>query len=104
MSDAREPITHDLKCWPEYFAAVRDGLKPFEVRKNDRDFRVGDTLRLWEFDPKLGIHTGMYFHRQVTYALAGGQFGVEDGYIVMGFPSTRAPEYGSATVTHTEEG
>lgn len=80
----RPPIVHDLKCWPEYFAAVRDGFKPFEVRKNDRDFRVGDTLRLWEFDPKLNIHTGMYFHRSVTYALSGGNFGVEPDYIVMG--------------------
>lgn len=83
MTD-REPMLHDLKCWPEFFAAVRDGLKPFEVRKNDRDFRVGDTLRLWEYDPQLDMHTGMFFHRSVTYALNGGQFGVEDGFVVLG--------------------
>lgn len=87
--ETREPIVHDLKCWPEFFAAVRDGLKQFEVRKNDRDFRVGDTLRLWEFDPKLNIHTGMYFHRRVTYALTGGQFGVEEGHVVLGLADGR---------------
>ena len=107
MTDVREPLIHDLKCWPEYFAAVRDGLKPFEVRKNDRDFRVGDTLRLWEFDPKLNIHTGMYCHRRVTYALAGGQFGVEEGHIVLGlgndFQKAIAGD-GTATVTHEEDG
>lgn len=82
-------MVHDLKCWPEYFAAVRDGFKPFEVRKNDRDFRVGDTLRLWEYDPALALHTGKYFHRRVTYALAGGQFGVEDGFVVLGLSVTK---------------
>ena len=80
----RAPMVHDLKCWPEFFAAVRDGFKPFEVRKADRDFRVGDTLRLWEFDPAHAIHTGKYFDRRVTYALAGGQFGVEEGHVVLG--------------------
>lgn len=80
----RAPMVHDLKCWPPHFAAVRDGFKPFEVRKNDRDFRVGDTLRLWEFDPERNLHTGMYFHRLVTYALSGGQFGVEADHVVLG--------------------
>lgn len=89
---ARDPITHDLKCWPEFFAAVRDGLKPFEVRQNDRDFRVGDTLRLWEFDPRLDLHTGKYFHRRVSYVLDGGAFGVEPGFVVMGLAVSRLLE------------
>lgn len=83
-------MIHDLKCWPEYFAAVRDGIKPFEVRKNDRNFAVGDVLVLWEFDPTLNIHTGQYFRRRVTYVLLGGQFGVESGYAVLGL-SGREP-------------
>lgn len=95
MTEARGPTVHDLKCWPEHFAAVRDGFKPFEVRKNDRDFRVGDTLRLWEFDPKLSIHTGQYFHRRVNYALAGGQFGVEHGHVVLGLAAGDPVEEGA---------
>ena len=84
MHTEEEARVHDLKTWPEYYAAVRDGMKPFEVRKNDRDFRVNDLLRLWEFDPKLAIHTGSYVMRRVTYVLDGGQFGVEPGYVVLG--------------------
>ena len=90
---ARTPIVHDLKCWPEFFAAVRDGSKPFEVRKKDRDFGVGDTLRLWEYDPVLNIHTGKYIHRRVTYMLEGG-FGIKRAFVVMGLadcpPQTNA--------------
>lgn len=43
---------HKLKLFPEYFDAVANGIKTFEIRKNDRDYKVGDTLRLYEFDPK----------------------------------------------------
>lgn len=44
-------MKHELKCWPEYFHALVLGAKPFEVRKNDRDFKRGDTLVIQEFFP-----------------------------------------------------
>lgn len=43
---------HVLKTWPEFFRAIVDGKKTFEVRKNDRGFQTGDVLHLREFDPK----------------------------------------------------
>lgn len=81
---SRKPRTHELKCWPEYFLAVRDGRKPFEVRKNDRDFRTGDALILREWNPFRESYTGHRCNVDVTYVLHGGQFGIEKGYVVMG--------------------
>jgi ASC-1-like (ASCH) protein len=76
--------THTLKILPEYYRAVMDGRKTFEVRKNDRDFRVGDTLSLEQYDPELDRTFGVPLHLKVTYVLKGGQFGIEEGYCVMG--------------------
>jgi len=42
-------MIHELKTWPEYFEEILTGKKTFEVRKNDRDYKVGDTLILKEF-------------------------------------------------------
>lgn len=73
---------HMLKCWPEQFAAVRLGDKNFEFRKDDRDYEVGDTLFLQEFDPATLTYSGRHETKIVTYILRSG-FGLPDGYVVM---------------------
>ena len=47
-------MEHTLKTWPVFFADVETGAKNFEIRKNDRNFQVGDFLRLEEFEPLTG--------------------------------------------------
>jgi hypothetical protein len=86
--DATTPRVHELKCWPPFFQAIRDGEKTFEVRKNDRGFQKGDTLRLREFDPNRqpylsGAYTGREFPMVVSYVLSGFE-GIAEGYVVMG--------------------
>ncbi len=84
--------SHDLKTWPEFFQAVLDGKKRFEIRRDDRGFMEGDTLVLKEWDPGLnpGLsgdlnYTGRKIRVRVTYKLHGGMFGVDLEYCVLGF-------------------
>lgn len=85
-------MIHELKTWKEYFEEVFVGHKNFEVRKNDRDFKIGDTLILIEVDfggngmsehDLTLIPTGRTLARGVSYILQGGKFGVEKDYVVM---------------------
>ena len=75
---------HKLKTWPEYFEPIETGEKTFEVRFNDRNFKVGDRLDLQEWIPKTKRYTGRWAVRYVTYILPGGSMGIEEGNVIMG--------------------
>ncbi|WP_339197818.1 DUF3850 domain-containing protein [Paenibacillus sp. FSL P4-0176] len=74
---------HELKVLPEYFKALWDGIKTFEVRLNDRDYQVGDMLFLLEIDPETKIRTGSGLCKRVTYILDAPEY-VKEGYVIMG--------------------
>ncbi|HGO4697869.1 TPA: DUF3850 domain-containing protein [Klebsiella pneumoniae] len=70
----REPITHELKIYPEFFSAVCTGVKRAELRKNDRDYRVGDTLHLME-TPRGSCHrTGEFINVTITHIADVGEW------------------------------
>lgn len=78
----RPPKTHHLKINPIFYDAVLNGSKPFEVRRDDRDYRVGDTLMIQQWDG--AIWFGAPLMVRVTYKLDGGQYGIEQGYCILG--------------------
>jgi len=71
--------THELKTWPGPFDAVWRGNKTAELRKLDRDFRVGDTLILRCYLPDLGRYDGRSVHATITHIVHVG-FGLQDGH------------------------
>ena len=74
---------HELKILPEYYNAVREGRKRFELRKDDRGFAVGDRLHLRKWDPA-GGYTGEVIMTDITYILRGAPgYGLADGYCVL---------------------
>jgi hypothetical protein len=83
--------THELKTWPEYFKALAEGRKTFEVRKNDRDFKEGDILHLREWHPRTEEYSGQQMVKSVTYVMSGGLLGVQAGYVVMGLDMGQNP-------------
>lgn len=98
---------HELKTWPKPFAAIRSGEKSYEIREDDREFKVGDSLLLKEHDPHErcggsgrvwdngdktdcgcpsphGEYTGNQLKVKVVYKTEGGEWGLPDETCVLG--------------------
>lgn len=80
---------HELKVWPEYFEALAERRKTFEIRKNDRGFQRGDLLILREYAPGPDEYTGYSVRREVSYVLSGDDpmgfaFGLRTGFVALG--------------------
>lgn len=72
------------KILPEYFVAVQEGRKNFELRKDDDNAQVGDNLVLYEFENN--TITGRTLTRRITYVLRNKpQYGLKEGYCIIGF-------------------
>ena len=76
-------MVHQLKTETKYFKAVKAGYKLFEVRKNDRDYRVGDYLALNELSADGKKYTGDSILLRIKYILDDARF-LRDGYVVLG--------------------
>lgn len=76
---------HELKIVPEYFRAVKEGKKKFEIRKNDRNFKVGEYIDLREYSRDKG-YTGNRLCLKIVYIIESDWFpqGLKDGYCVLG--------------------
>ena len=82
---------HNLKLNDRYFEAVVTGKKTFEIRKNDRDYHVGDILDLRRVDDngkimlnKIGMEDICI--RVVDYIITDREFpqGLKEGYAILG--------------------
>lgn len=95
---------HSLKCHPAYFAQLWNGEKNFELRKNDRDFKVGDIVTLKEWDPEKDPgeafrespqfeydqrYTGRELTKRVSYVLQNFE-GLADGYCIFALRPIRS--------------
>lgn len=83
-------MTHALKTWPEYMEDLIRGVKNFELRKDDRQFKVGDILLLQEY--RMGTkdpgYTGVEVKKVITYILKDAPgFGLQHGYCILGLRS-----------------
>lgn len=105
--------THRIKIDTTYVDAVLSGLKPFEVRKNDRAYQVGDYLLMAEVGDAdhgdgFGLDNGYsvgkhwiepssehdcsrcrerrYVRARITYVYSGDPrfSGIEPGHVVLG--------------------
>lgn len=59
---------HNVKSWTWLFEAISSGAKKHDIRDmRDRDYRIGDTMTLHEFDQIKGEFTGRKHDVRITY-------------------------------------
>lgn len=76
-------MVHRMKILPTYFRAVKCRVKQFELRKNDRDYKVGDTVIMREWN---GEYTGREITITIKYVLKGcPEHGLMNGYCIFGW-------------------
>lgn len=75
-------MVHKLKININYFKDVLIGKKTFEVRKNDRDYKVGDSIVLNEWNNEEQYFTGRKVSGKITYITDFMQL---PGYVVFSF-------------------
>lgn len=81
LPSQQEKKVHDVKLGTTFFDDVKSGRKTFELRKNDRGYKEGDTIVLYEY--KDGTTTGRTITKKIVYMLEDFT-GLEDGYCILG--------------------
>jgi len=82
------PQQHLLKIAPRYYEDIKQGVKTFEVRKNDRDYKVGDSLLFRAYENGEYINPDIGVSAIIRYILQGGQYGISGDYVILGILPT----------------
>lgn len=81
LPSEKEKKVHSVKIGKEFFEDVKNNIKTFELRKNDRNYKVGEILELHEYEA--GEETGRTCRKLITYMLK--EFtGLQDNYCILG--------------------
>lgn len=78
----KEIMEHKLKIKTEYLANIMNKSKTSEVRYNDRDYQVGDTVQLFEFH-----NSGTSIFCSASYKISHihSGLGLQDNWVILSF-------------------
>ena len=87
-----KPITHELKIYKEYADAIINGEKTFEIRLNDRRYKVGDIIKFTQVSDGRPIlnHPITKKEYKITYMLEG--WGLKDNWCVFSIKEIKENE------------
>lgn len=75
-------INHNLKIHPKYFKEVANGNKTFELRYDDRNYKVGDILILMGYDSETMSFDGTQIVKEITYICSDFE-GLKEGWVIL---------------------
>ncbi len=86
---------HQLKTIDVYYAAVGDGGKQVEIRKNDRTpgFSDGDLLVLCEVEAESRRITGRRSYYHITNVIGDKTKGIVRGYVALSIEPASVSEH-----------
>ena len=91
-------MVHELKLATKFFEEALKGRKPFEIRYDDRGYKVGDDIILKEYDDD---YTGREISGRITYILTDIFVGLKPGYVAFTY-ETESKERSTETVNKNE--
>lgn len=74
-------MDHVIKILPSYYEQKLKGIKPWELRVNDRDYKTGDLLIEKEWTEN-GGYTGRFIIEQVLHVFHNLPY-LPDGIVIM---------------------
>lgn len=75
-------MIHELKIWPEFVEPLNAGLKPYEIRYDDRNYKVGDTIVFKEYNHRLKKYTGRIGTGKIIYMFSI-PFILDENYVIL---------------------
>lgn len=77
-------MLYELKIDLKYYTALSSGKKTFEIRYNDRDYKIGDIIRLCAYDRIKQVYLTDYdsLLYEITYVL--DDYGLMPNYVCLG--------------------
>lgn len=89
---------HNLKAHPDSFELLALRVSGVQLRKNDRDFRVGDTCTFYEWDPVRERYTGQTVPNVPVTTMLDKHDGLTPGWclIVLDLPDTSIRRFNPA--------
>lgn len=79
---------HELKINQIYLKLIIDGRKNWEVRKNDRNFKEGDTIIVKEYILETKSYTGREAEGTILYVFSNDEM-LKPGYVILSVKWTR---------------
>lgn len=76
-------MTHAIKIEPQFYKDVESLNKTFEVRKADREYKVGDALLLQEYDAETKKYSGKEWSGYINYVFTDEAY-VKKGFVILG--------------------
>lgn len=77
-------MTHTPKTLKQLFEFQENGKKIFELRKDDRPYKVGDMLLSNAYESEKNGYTGRVAIYRVLYIIRDAEcFGLQKGYCIM---------------------